>query len=68
LVASTVVRHYEPPKPISLSEIQDDESKAPAWIEFEKENEGNRRVGATQADDYDDYIDGDGFDGGDGQV
>jgi len=68
LVASTVARHYEPPKPISLSEIQDDENKTPAWMEYQEEQKGNARVGATQADDYDDYIDGDGFDGGDGQL
>lgn len=67
-MASTVARHYEPPKPISLSEIQDDENKTPAWMEYQEEQKGNARVGATQADDYDDYIDGDGFDGGDGQV
>jgi len=68
LVVSTVTRHWEPPKPISLSEIQDEENKAPAYLEFEKENEGNRRVGDTQPTDYDDYIDAEGFDGGDGQV
>jgi len=61
-----------PPKPEMLSEISDPTLQEPAWIKHQAEanykgtkQEGYQGVSAT---DYQDLIDGDTFDGGDGQV
>ena len=66
-LASTL-RNGEVPKPISLSEITDDEGKAPAWIAYQEEQKGNAQPGLINAESYEDFIDVEGFDGGDGQV
>lgn len=52
-----------------LSEIDDGERKEPAWKKFEEENAGfNQEPGQVTPTNYEGLVDGDGFDGGDGQV
>eukprot|EP00616_Rhizochromulina_sp_CCMP1243_P016506 CAMPEP_0118970330 /NCGR_PEP_ID=MMETSP1173-20130426/7243_1 /TAXON_ID=1034831 /ORGANISM="Rhizochromulina marina cf, Strain CCMP1243" /LENGTH=354 /DNA_ID=CAMNT_0006919681 /DNA_START=46 /DNA_END=1110 /DNA_ORIENTATION=+ len=57
-----------------LSEIEGEDAKrerekreGKAYMKYEKENAGNAREGLMPTD-YDDFIDDEGFDGGDGQV
>ena len=58
-------------RPVSyLSEVDDDEDKDPAWIAYQKEQEGESQGrGVNEGPvNYDSFIDCEGFDGGDGQV
>lgn len=69
---TSLVRAYaKPPKPISLSEIDDGERKegeALPWQKYEAANAGISQADILQPTNYDDFIDSEGFDGGDGQV
>jgi len=53
-----------------LSEIEDESSKEPAWKKFDAENAGfnQKSANGVNPDNYEGLIDGDSFDGGDGQV
>jgi len=51
-----------------LSSIEDDSNKAPAWKEYQEELKGTTQQGINPDGNYEGLVDGDGFDGGDGQV
>jgi len=57
------------PAPQSLSEIKDESSQEPAWIAYQEELRGtaSKQAGVSPTS-YGGLIDGDTFDGGDGQV
>jgi len=65
----SVQRLAETKMPASyLSEISNDDDKPPAWQEFQKELEGKTSQGINPDGNYEGLVDGDTFDGGDGQT
>ena len=56
------------PKPVVLSEVEDESERVPGWKKYEGDQVGTPELGKIYADNYDAFVDTEGFDGGDGQV